>query len=588
MEAIDQIRQAANIIEIASQYTNLRKRGRKHLGLCPFHTEKDPSFTVDEDKQLYHCFGCGAGGDVFTLVMEKENLSFPEALRYLAEKYNITLPERRKFSPQLLKLQEQIFKINEDALGFFKKNLFNTKEGEKALAYLQKRKISSDIIQKLKIGYALNSWDSLLSFFKRKGIEAKLLDKAGLVIYNQQKDSFYDRFRGRIIFPIFNESGKAVAFGGRTIFDAEPKYLNSPDTPVYAKGRLLYGLNFCKESIRERGEAILVEGYTDFLALLQAGIPNAAASLGTSLTSDQVNLAKRFASRIIVSYDADKAGVNAANRAISICFEQGMEIRVLNLPQDLDPDSFIQKHGAEAFDKLAKTSTAGLKFLINSQLQDVKETTPEAKAKVVKAIMSEIGKIPDPVIRSEYLRQTSEELSVPEDVLRSMIQKPSTDEKKEEKVGFLNAEKRLLQILLEDDTIAPFVFPELKTEHLQGLRSEPIFKALSDIFKKGKTPRFHELKQKVDPSLLSCLSEALLEKEQAPSLEEAFECLNALKQLSLENQAKKLSAEIARLEKKGEKDKIPQLIKQIQETKEQLSLLSKRNYQKLSYERGGP
>jgi len=308
MEIIDEIRQVANIIDIASQYTSLKKRGQKYVGLCPFHSEKDPSFTVDEDKQLFHCFGCGAGGDIFTLVMEKENLSFPEALRYLAQKYNLTLPQKKKLSPALLKLEEKLYKINEESLGFFRKNLFNTQEGKNALDYLLKRGISNEVIQKLKIGYASNSWDSLLSFFKEKNTDLKLLEKAGLVIQRTKGDGYYDRFRGRVIFPIFTLTGKVVAFGGRTIYDDDPKYLNSPDTPIFTKGKLLYGLNFCKDSIREKGEMILVEGYTDFLSLFQAGVTNVAASLGTSFTSDQASLARRFASKIIVSYDRDASG----------------------------------------------------------------------------------------------------------------------------------------------------------------------------------------------------------------------------------------------------------------------------------------
>ncbi len=588
MEVIDQIRQASNIIEIASQYTTLRLRGKRHVGLCPFHSEKAPSFTVDEEKQLYHCFGCGAGGDIFTLVMEKESLSFPEALKSLAEKYNITLPERRKLSPQFLKLEEKLFKINEDTLAFFKKNLFNTKEGEKALAYLQKREISSDIIQKLKIGYSMNSWESLISFFQGKDIQPKLLEKAGLALYSEKKKGYYDRFRGRIIFPIFTLSGKPVAYGGRTIFDAEPKYLNSPDTPIFTKGRLLYGLNFCKEAIREKGVAILVEGYTDFLALFQAGVPNLAASLGTSLTSDQVSLAKRFASRMIVSFDADKPGKKASERAISLCFEKGVQIRVVNLPQGSDPDSFIRKFGVEKFKELAQKSTPGLKFLIDSQLQEKKGKTPEEKAQIAKNISIEIEKIPDPIVRSEYLKQAGEQLSIDESVLRSMIQRKSTEEKESEKGIFLNAEKRLLQILLEENEIAPYIFAEIKDEYIQSLKGEPIFNALSESFKKGKSSSLHELKQKVDPSLVNSLSKALLEIEQNATVEEAFECLNTLKQLSLENQAKKLKAEITRLERNGEKDKILPLIKQIQDTKQQLSTLSKRNYQNLSYSnRGG-
>jgi len=379
MDVIDQIKNTASIVDIASQYTTLRRRGKKHVGLCPFHSEKTPSFTVDEDKQLFHCFGCNTGGDLFTLVMEKENLSFPEALRFLAEKYNITLPEKRKFSPQLLKLEEKLYKISEDSLAFFRKNLYNTKEGEKAQEYLQKRGVSEESIQNLKIGYALNSWDALLNFFQRKSVSPSLLEKAGLVLRRTKKEGHYDRFRGRIIFPIFTATGKVVAFGGRTIIDQDPKYLNSPDTPIYTKGKLLYGWNLTKDAIREQREIILVEGYTDFLALLQAGIPNAAASLGTSLTSEQVMQASRFESRVIVSYDADTAGIKAALRAISLCFEQGVEIRVLTLPKDYDPDSYIRKYGPNEFINKIQESAPGLKFLIDSTIQGRKLESPEQK-----------------------------------------------------------------------------------------------------------------------------------------------------------------------------------------------------------------
>lgn len=582
MEITDQIRQVANIVEIVSLYTTLRKRGRKHVGLCPFHAEKDPSFTVDDEKQLYHCFGCGAGGDVFTLVMEKESLSFPEAQKFLADKYNIKLPEKRKYSPQLLKLEEQLFKINENTLAFFKKNLHTTKEGEKALSYLKERNISEDTIQEIKIGYALNSWDSLVSFFKEKNTDLKLLEKAGLVLYSQKKNGYYDRFRGRIIFPIFNLNGKVVAFGGRTIVDAEPKYLNSPDTQIYTKGKVLYGLNFSKVIIREKGELILVEGYTDFLSLYQAGIQNVAASLGTSLTPDQVIQAKRFEPRMIISYDADSAGKKAASRAISLCFEKGVQIKVVTLPEGLDPDSFLMKYGVDQFNRLVQKSTPGIKFLIDTHLQGRKAEIPEEKAKIARNIVDEIEKISNPIIRSEYLKQTSEHLSIDENTLRSMVKQKSTEEKEEEKVAFLNAEKRLLQILYSDKTIGPYIFEEIKEEYFQDLKSKPIFIALTESFKNGKEFSVHELKQKVEPSLFSSLSRALQEREQASTVEEALECLNTLKLFSLENKVKKLNVEIVRLERKGEKEKIKLLIKQIQDIKEQLSLLSKRNYENIS------
>jgi DNA primase len=583
MEIIDQIRQVANIVDIASRYTTLKRRGKKYVGLCPFHSEKDPSFTVDDEKQLFHCFGCGAGGDIFTLIMEKENLSFPEALRSLAQKYNIALPQQSKVSPQLRKLEEQLFKINEETLAFFKKNLFTSAEGEKALNYLKKRGISEKIIQELKIGYAFNSWDSLLSHFQAKAVSPKLLEKGGLVLFNQKKVSYYDRFRGRVIFPIFDLTGKVVAFGGRTIFDDDPKYLNSPDTPVYSKGKILYGMNFCKESIRERGEIILVEGYTDFISVYQAGIKNAAASLGTSLTSDQALLALRFAPRMIVSYDGDSAGRSAAARAVSLCFEKGLQGKVVLLPQGVDPDNFIRKYGIDEYKSLILKSAPSLNFLIDSFLQEKKDDSPEEKARVARLVVREVEKIPDSITRSEYLKKVSEYLSIDEGALRRMIRQKSGEEKAEEKGLFLPAEKRLLQILYEDKDIAPYVFEEIKEEDIRDLKGKPIFIALSDCFKNGKKPSHHELKEKIDASLLSSLSGVLLEKEQPATVEEAFECINALRQFSLENRSKELKAEIIKSERNGEKEKLRALLTQRQEITKQLSSLSKRSYQNLGY-----
>jgi DNA primase len=353
MEIIDQVRQAADIVDIASQYTTLRRRGRKHVGLCPFHSEKAPSFTVDSEKQLFHCFGCGVGGDVFTLVMEKENLTFPEALTHLAERYHVPLPQKTRLSPELQKLEEKVYRINETALAFFRRNLFQKGEGESALGYLRKRGLSDGTIEELKVGYAPNSWNALVTHFQGGGTQPALLEKAGLVLPGQKRPEYYDRFRARVIFPIFSLSGKVVAFGGRTVADADPKYLNSPDTPVYSKGKVLYGLNWTKEAVREAGELILVEGYTDFASLYQAGIRNVAASLGTALTPHQVDIARRAtghdSAKIIINYDGDAAGKNAAFRAVPLCFEKGVQTQVLVLPQGLDPDGFIRKHGPKTY-----------------------------------------------------------------------------------------------------------------------------------------------------------------------------------------------------------------------------------------------
>jgi DNA primase len=559
MEIIDQVRAAANIVEIAGQYTTLRQRGRKFVGLCPFHAEKTPSFTVDAEKQLFHCFGCGVGGDVFSLVMEKENLSFPEALKYLAERYHVPLPQRR-LSPQALKLEEQVQKANESALAFFRKCLLSTPEGAQALDYLKKRGLSEAVIQEFKLGYAPNTWNSLTAYFKTKGVAENLLEKAGLVVPGQRPGEYYDRFRGRVIFPIFGLTGKTLGFGGRSLFNQEPKYLNSPDTPVYTKGHLLYGLNFTKEAIRTAGEFILVEGYTDFLSLFQAGIRNIAASLGTALTPNQVALALRFAPKVTLNYDGDAAGRTAACRAIPLCFEKGMEAHILVLPGDLDPDGFVREHGREAYERLLPAAVPALKFLIEASVQGKRMAVPEVKTRVLRSILAVLDNIPDSVVRSEYLRQTAEYLRVEEAVLRNLAQQKPSARPEAATAGLLPAEKRLLQMIFESPEMRSAVFSEIRPDDLKGLKSEPVFRIIGDWFKKGKDLIFHELQKEIGPSLSRDLSEALVEKAGPPSAEEARDCLSALRISSKENELRQVQAEIAREEKSGDRKKVESLL----------------------------
>lgn len=570
METIDQIRQVANIVEIASLYTTLRKRGKKYVGLCPFHSEKDPSFTVDSEKQLFHCFGCGAGGDVFTLVMEKENLSFPEAVKYLAEKFHIPLPRQTRLSPEALKLEERIFKTNEAALGFFRKSLFQSNEGEAALDYLKKRGFAPETLETLKVGYAPNSWTALLSHLGGKDADASLLQKAGLIAPGQKKTDFHDRFRGRIIFPIFSLTGKVLGFGGRSIFNAEPKYLNSPETPVYSKGRVLYGLNWTKEVVRETGELILVEGYTDFASLFQAGIRNLAASLGTSLTEHQVALAGRFAPRVTINYDGDEAGRNAAFRALPTCFEKGLQIKVLVLPQNLDPDEFIRQQGREPYLNLSKKAVPGLKFLVDSVVQSGRMDVPEEKARIVRTIVGVLEKIPDSLVRSEYLRLVSELLSVEESLLRQVIGKGANEPDREESESFLPAEKRLLQILLEDSRIASLLEAKMKPEDYKGLKSEPAFTFILENSRKGKAVVFPELSQAVGAQLARRLSQISLEQIGRATEEEALDCLFSLRKTSLESQFLALQKEIVRCERNGEKERLCRLLGQKQSLARQI------------------
>ena len=583
MEVIDQIRHSANIAEIASQYTKLQRRGRRHVGLCPFHSEKTPSFYLDDDKQLYHCFGCGAGGDIFTLVMEKENLSFPEALRFLAEKYNIEIPESKAFSPQYQSLKEQIYKATEEALAFFRKNLNNTTEGKKALEYLHKRGVLPETIKTLRIGYALNSWDSLLAYFTRKKVAPGILEQAGLILRRQNQEGHYDRFRGRIIFPIFNDrTGKVVAFGGRSLFDEDPKYLNSPDTPIYSKGNLLYGLNFSRDSIREKDGLILVEGYTDFLALFQNDVTNVAASLGTSLTPQQIDLIRRrYTTRIYACYDADRAGRKASFRAVSLCFEQGAEIVVTLLPKGADPDSYMTENGRDAFLKLVADSSSGLKYMVDYLTAGRRPSTPEAKAKVAREVLKEINKIPDSIIRSEYLKRISEYLDIDElEFRRSVIEKKGrTLQATADTLDFLPAETRLLQIIFEDSEVAAYVFKELREADYSELSSEPILKLIKESFKKKKLPDLHEFKNGIDEALFRAFAQILQENnDQKPTLEEAADLIDTLRKKYWQDQRMQIQKQISQHEKSGATDKISQLQKEYMDLTDKLVQLSQKTF----------
>lgn len=560
MEITEKIKQVANIAEIASAYTTLKRRGKKLVGLCPFHAERTPSFTVDEEKQLYHCFGCGAGGDVFSLIMEKENLSFPEALRFLAEKYHVPLPAPSRISPEVKKLEARLFEINDLALSHFRRNLKHTEEGTAALAYLRQRGLNEGIIDELSLGYALNSWKALCSFLKEKGVSDQEMLKAGLALPGQRTSELYDRFRGRIIFPIFGLSGRVVGFGGRILGEGEPKYLNSPDTPIYTKGHVLYGLNFTKEAVKAKEELILVEGYMDFIALYQAGIKNCAASCGTSLTEHQVSQAQRFASRLIISTDGDSAGRAAALRDVSVCLEKGMPSKVALLPENTDPDSFIRRYGVKAYSQLIAKALSGFDFLVESYRAGIKNGTPEAKAQAIRSVIREVVKVPDPVVRSEYLRLTSERFGVDENSLRSLIQeKAERSQEPDTRPNLLAAEKRLLQVLEESPELARELLAEIRPEEVKGCPGESIFLYL---LKKPDRPSRHltELKTLLPAALYQELARILLERPEAGTREEAYDCLRTLRRYRLEKELGDLQRRIAQLERQGERDKLISLL----------------------------
>ncbi|MCP2519252.1 DNA primase [SCandidatus Aminicenantes bacterium Aminicenantia_JdfR_composite] len=558
MEITDLIREKADIIELASQYTNLRQRGKRWFGLCPFHSEKTPSFTVDPEKKLYHCFGCGAGGDIFTLIMEKEKMSFWEAIKFLCQKYNIPLPEKSLEKSKINEETEELYRIHDHALKFFRKCLISTSEGKRALDYLIKRGIKKETIEFFKIGYAPKSWNSLYSYLIKQNIKPESIEKAGLIIPSQKGEGFYDRFRGRIIFPIFNLLGKVIAFGGRTVYDDEPKYLNSPETPIYSKGNSLYGLNWSKDYIRENKEAILVEGYMDLISLYQSGIKNVVASLGTSLTTSQLSLLQRFTKRVCVNYDSDQAGQSATLRSISLCLEKGLEVKISLLPEGYDPDSFVKEKGKDEYLNYIKDNNIpGFEFLCSSMMKSRNLDLPQEKSQLLRELVEIISKVPDNIVRSEYIKKLSEYFDIHESEIREIIKfgadKVFTEFDKEE---FLPAEKRLLQIILEKKEIAEKIIPYININDIRGLKSERIFEKILNNFNNNKGLSIGLLKEEIDSSLISSIVQSMIVNQCEPSLEEAMDCLNTLKRLSLEKKLKEIQREINKLEKEGNSHKL--------------------------------
>jgi DNA primase len=423
----------------------------------------------------------------------------------------------------------------------------------------------SETLEILKVGYAPNSWTALVTHLKDKGYEPSLLEKAGLALPGQKKAGHYDRFRGRVIFPIFGLTGKVVAFGGRTIVDADPKYLNSPDTPVYSKGKLLYGLNWTKEALREAGEVILVEGYTDFASLYQAGIRNLAASLGTALTPNQVALAMRFAPQVIINYDGDPAGKNAALRAVPLCFEKAVPSRVVLLPHGLDPDAYVRKFGRDAYLDQVKQSVPGLKFLIDMTVKTGRMDVPEQKSRIVRSILAEIEKIPDALVRGDYLKQAGDGLGLDESDLRRLVESPAAELPKEGQDFLLPAEKRLLQIVLQNRAVGAEILDAIKEEYLVGLKSQPAFRLLRDHQRSGREIAYASLAKALPPGLASLINVALMETLGPGTIEEAADCLHELRVFSLETRRTALRKEAERCQKSGDREKSLKLIAQLNE-----------------------
>lgn len=415
-----EIKEKNDIVSVISEYVSLKRSGRSLLGLCPFHNEKTPSFNVNQDKQFFYCFGCGTGGDVFSFIMKIENLEFIDAAKRLAERAGISWPELSKKS-ETDREKDGYYKINQLAAALYSQFLFKTESGNKARQYLAKRGINAELWKKFNLGYAPLVWQNLTDIIRKKGLPLQYAEALGLIAMGE--NGYYDRFRDRVIFPITDSQGKIVGFGGRVMGQGEPKYLNSPENVLFHKGHFLYGLSCAKDSIRRTKRAIIVEGYMDVIQAHQGGFTQTVASLGTSLTREQARLIKRFASEVILAYDADTAGQNATLRGMEILEEAGLSVRVLNLPAGFDPDSFIKEKGPADFEQLIENAPSLIEFKIESIFNKHDLNSFQGRTQAMEEFIPCLLTIESNVAREHYIRLIARKTGFSENAIQLEIEK---------------------------------------------------------------------------------------------------------------------------------------------------------------------
>jgi DNA primase len=417
-EKVEQIRRSSDIVEVISDYVQLKKQGRQYIGLCPFHGEKSPSFSVSPDKQLYHCFGCGAGGNVFSFLMELEGLTFIESVRKLGERANIDLPDATAQAP-VAGPQVLMRSAHELAAKLYYHVLTLTEQGSEGRIYVKKRGFTKEQIEHFQIGFAPDRWDALVTILTKRNFSLETMVQASLLGERESKDGYYDRFRNRLMFPIWDGQGHVIAFGGRSISDEKPKYLNSSDSPIFHKGNTLYGLHLARPSIRKLGSVVLFEGYVDVIAAWGAGLSNTIATLGTALTEEQAKVIRRNAENVTICYDSDKAGTSAAFRSAGILEQVGCTVKVAQMPEGLDPDDYIRTYGAESFKSNVIGESLTLMSFKMRYLRKGKNMQNEAeRMSYIEDVLTEISTLPRAVERDHYLRQIAEEFSLSLEALK--------------------------------------------------------------------------------------------------------------------------------------------------------------------------
>ena len=567
-EIIAQVIDRCDIVETISSYIPLKRAGRNFKAACPFHHEKTPSFIVTPDKQIFHCFGCGVGGNVVNFVMRQERMEFPEAIRFLAQKVNVVISSDQ--TPQAHhadNIRQAIFKVNALAAGFFHKTLLADKSpaAKNAREYLQGRGIDLDAVRVFQLGFAPNQWDALLTHLKQEGISLGLMEKAGVIIPRESGQGYYDRFRHRIVFPIFDTRAHCRAFGARALDAAEgAKYLNSPETIIYTKGHHLYGFHLAKQAVTEEDRVIIVEGYVDCLIPYQAGVRNIVASLGTALTVDQIRLLRRYTRHVVMLFDMDPAGEAAMMRSLDTLIEEGMEVRVATLADGQDPDSFVRREGVDEF----RSRIAGAKTVFDYKLDVLTRRhgmqTADGKAQIAAGMLPTIYRFPNELIKAEYLKRLARALDVPEDALAREYQKvgealATTIAARIHEPTAVNeararaVERGLLKLMIEKEEWIPKVRQELTPEDFQDTKIRVAITRIFDFFENGKKiDAVNLINSFEDAAVSQMLTGIVTEEEVAGDREKMYQdYINRIKHDQLKMRRQKILQQIQESESAG-------------------------------------
>ncbi|CAN5431557.1 DNA primase [soil metagenome] len=570
---IDDLKRQADIVRVVQDYVPLKKKGANWMACCPFHKEKTPSFSVSPAKEIFYCFGCHKGGGVFNFVMEMERVAFPEAIKIVAEKSGVPLPKLVDDSRFEARRQEvdEVIELNKWALEWWEQQLeHGGAESGIGRDYLAQREITDETRKTFRLGHAPDSWDALSSHLRQKGASQLQIERSGLVVKKEEGGS-YDRFRGRLIFPVMDIQGRPIAFGGRTLKDEDAKYINSPETAAYVKGRNLFGLNLTRDEIRRQGYAILVEGFLDLIIPYQFGIHNGVASLGTALTPDQVKLLARFARKVVVNYDGDRAGVQAAKRAIETLLAEDLEVKVLVLPDNADPDEFIRRSGANEYQRRRGEAQPHIQFVIDQAVRDRKLTNPAEKEAAIDEVLPFIRAVRSRFQKSEYFDIAADALRISDPSLRRELWQfvrggdttAGARRALTREADATPAEQRLLGLLFADEALRRGVLPILRFEDYEDLPTAAIFRALLELEIEGTEVNFETLSRKTQGDALSLeLLPMLLMSDSLHASNEHYtpeECVQTFRLMKLNHRIEEIRVELATAERAGDSERVSAL-----------------------------